>query len=132
MDIIQTIHGELRWIIVIAAVIVLIKFLVGWFAKQQYKQLDRILLLIYTTLMDINLLLGLGLLFFLPNSFSLGFRLEHAVTMILAVIAAHMTAIWRRNPDDTLKFRNQFLMILLSVALVVFGVFRLRGGWMFP
>lgn len=135
MDIIRTIHGELRWILALVALVVLVKFLIGWLARQDYKSLDRTLLLIYTTLMDINLLLGLGLLLFLPNSFTITYRIEHAVTMILAVAAAHMTAIWRKNPDSTVKFRNQFFMVLLSAVILVLGVIRLRmvlyGGGFF-
>lgn len=135
MDIIRTIHGELRWILAIVAIVVLVKFLIGWLGKQEYKSLDRTLLLVYTTLMDINLLLGLGLFFFIPNSFSTTYRLEHAVTMILAVAAAHMTAIWRKSPDSTVKFRNQFFMVLVSAAILILGVIRLRmvlyGGGFF-
>jgi hypothetical protein len=42
-----------------------------------------------------------------------------------------MTAIWRRSTDSTIKFRNQVVLVALSLALVLFGVFRLRGGFMF-
>jgi hypothetical protein len=123
-----TIHGELRWLVAALAVIVIVKFLIGWLGKQNYTSLDRILLLVYTILLDINVVLGLILLF------SLGFnavRLEHAVTMILAALAGHMTAMWRRSTNSALKYRNQLLMVALSVLLVLFGVIRLRGGFMF-
>ena len=42
-----------------------------------------------------------------------------------------MTAIWRRSTDSSLKFRNQLLMVVLAVILVIFGVIRLRDGFMF-
>jgi hypothetical protein len=123
-----TIHGEIRWLVALLAAIVIVKFLIGWLGKRNYTSLDRTLLSIYTIVLDINVLLGLILLF------SLGFnaqRLEHAVTMILAVIAGHMTAMWRRSTDSTIKFRNQLLLVALSVLLVLFGVIRLRGGFIF-
>jgi len=125
----MTIHGELRWLVVLAAIIVIIKFLIGWLGKREYTSLDQKLLLAFTILLDINVLLGLIILFF-GGGFT-GPRLEHATTMILAVIAAHMTAIWRRSADSSLKFRNQLLMVVLAVILVIFGVIRLRGGFMF-
>jgi len=125
----MTIHGELRWLVVLAAIIVIIKFLIGWLGKREYTSLDQKLLLAFTILLDINVLLGLIILFF-GGGFT-GPRLEHATTMILAVIAAHMTAIWRRSTDSSLKFRNQLLMVVLAVILVIFGVIRLRGGFMF-
>ena len=125
----MTIHGELRWLVVLAAIIVIIKFLIGWLGKREYTSLDQRLLLAFTILLDINVLLGLIILFF-GGGFT-GPRLEHATTMILAAIAAHMTAIWRRSTDSSLKFRNQLLMVVLAVILVIFGVIRLRGGFMF-
>lgn len=129
MGMLMTIHGELRWLVVLAAIIVIIKFLIGWLGKREYAPLDQKLLLVFTILLDINVLLGLIILFF-GGGFT-GPRLEHATTMILAVIAAHMTAIWRRSTDSSLKFRNQLLMVVLAVILVIFGVIRLRGGFMF-
>lgn len=124
-----TIHGELRWLVALVAIVVLVKFLIGWLGKRQYTSLDRSLLMGYTILLDINVLLGLIILLF-GGGFN-GPRLEHATTMILAVIAAHMTAMWRKSTDSTIKYRNQFLLVLLSLALVLLGVIRLRGGFMF-
>jgi hypothetical protein len=124
MDLIRTIHGELRWIIVLVAAIVVVKFLIGWLGKRDYTPLDRGLLIGYTSLMDINLLIGLILLF--TYGLSGAYRLEHAVTMILAVVVAHMSAIWRKSTDSPTKFRNQLLMVVLSLLLVLAGVIRLR------
>lgn len=124
MAIIRTIHGELRWVIAIVAIIVLIKFAIGWFGKREYQPIDRTLLLIYTSLMDVNLVLGLILLFSLGLSGMV--RLEHAITMILAVVSAHLTALWRKSEDSTTKYRNQLLMVLLSLVFVLLGVIRLR------
>mgnify|MGYP001443661188 CR=1 FL=1 len=124
-----TIHGEFRWLVVLAAVVVIIKFLIGWLGKREYASLDRTLLMVYTILLDINVLMGLIILFF-GGGFT-GPRLEHATTMILAALAAHMTAVWRKSTNSTLKYRNQLLMVILSVLLVIFGVIRLRGGFMF-
>lgn len=130
MSIIRTIHGELRWVIAIVAIIVIVKFLIGWLGKRQYQPLDRTLLLVFSTLMDINLLLGLILLvsLFMSGMTSLGLTIEHAVTMALAVAAAHLTVLWRNTEDSTVKYRNQLLMVILSLALVFLGVIRVRGA----
>lgn len=126
MSIIRTIHGELRWVIVIVGLVILVKFAIGWLGKKEYQSLDRTLLRIYTTLLDVNLVLGLILLFTLGISGMA--RLEHAVTMILAVAAAHMTAIWRKSEVSPTKYRNQLLMVVLSLLLVLAGVIRLRSA----
>lgn len=129
MSMLMTIHGEIRWLVALAAIVVIVKFLIGWLGKREYTPLDRKLLLVFTTLLDINVVLGLILLFF-GGGFS-GQRLEHATTMILATIAGHMTAIWKKSPDSAVKFRNQLLMVVLALVLVFFGVIRIRGGFMF-
>lgn len=129
MSMLMRVHGDIRWLVAIVAAAVVIKFLIGWLGKKQYAPLDKTLLTIYTILMDINVLLGLILLFF-AGGFS-GARLEHATTLILAAIAAHMTAVWRKSTDSSTKYRNQLLMVALSLLLVVMGVIRLRGGFTF-
>lgn len=129
MGTLMTIHGEVRWIVVVLAVVIIIKFAIGWLGRRNYASLDRGLLTAYTILLDINVLLGLILLFF-NGGFS-GPRLEHATTMLLAVVAGHMTAIWRKSTDSPTKFRNQLLLVALSLLLVFFGVIRLRGGFTF-
>lgn len=129
MSMLMRVHGDIRWLVAIVAAAVVIKFLIGWLGKKQYAPLDKTLLLVYTILMDINVLLGLILLFF-AGGFS-GTRLEHATTMVLAAIAAHMTAVWRKSTDSSTKYRNQLLMVALSLLLVVMGVIRLRGGFTF-
>ncbi|MBP6017222.1 MAG: hypothetical protein KA586_10925 [Candidatus Promineofilum sp.] len=129
MDTLMTIHGEIRWLVVLVAAVVVVKFVIGWLGKRPYAAIDRTLLMIFTILLDINVLLGLILLFF-GGGFS-GPRLEHATTMILAVIAAHMSAMWRNTADSSIKYRNQMLMVVLALVLVIFGVLRLRGGFMF-
>lgn len=129
MGTLTTIHGEIRWLVVILAVVIIIKFGIGWLGRRNYTSLDRSLVSAYTILLDINVLLGLILLFF--NGGLNSVRLEHATTMLLAVIAGHMTAIWRKSPDSPTKFRNQLLLIALSLLLVFFGVIRLRQGFVF-
>lgn len=133
MDFIRTIHGELRWIITLLALVIIVVFAVGWLGKREYRPLHRSLLTGYTILMDTNVLLGLILLFSL--GLSAAYRLEHALTMILAAVAAHATAIWRKSTDSPTKFRNQLLLVLLSLALVLVGVIRMRtvlyGGGFF-
>ncbi len=129
MGTLTTIHGEVRWLVAIVAVVIIIKFAIGWLGRRNYASLDRTLLMVYTILMDVNVLLGLVLLFF--NGGFNGPRLEHATTMLLAAVAGHMTAIWRRSPDSPTKYRNQLLLVALSLLLVFFGVIRLRGGFTF-
>ena len=121
-------HGELRWLVALLGAIAAVKFAIGWLRRSDYRAVDRVLMLVFTILLDINLLLGLTLLFSLPGGW-VAFRLEHATTMILALVAVHSSAAWRRSDDSTRKFRNNFIVVLVAIVLVAVGVIRLRGGW---
>lgn len=127
VDIIHTIHGEVRWLVAIAALIVIIKFALGLIRKEQYKQLDRRLMAGLVGLFDLNLLLGLILLF------SFGFddrtRLEHVGTMLVAVLLAHSNAAWKKSDDSTKLFRNNLILVIVVLALVFLGVQTIRGGF---
>jgi hypothetical protein len=130
MDFILTLHGLIRWLVAIAGIIAIIKFAFGWLSKADYKPIDKRIMTLFTTSLDINLLLGLILLFGLGGGFPAN-RLEHATTMILAVITAHLSAIWRKSPNSAVKFRNNLIVVLIALLLIFMGVMRLRGGWVF-
>ena len=123
------IHGEIRWLVALVAVIALVRFAYGWARRADYKGLDRGLMSAFTGLLDLNLLLGLVLLFGLGGM--PGNRIEHAMTMLLAVVAAHASAAWRKSDDAVKKFRNNLLVVILALVFVATGVLRLRGGWIF-
>jgi hypothetical protein len=91
--------------------------------------MDRGLMAGYTGLMDLQGTLGIILLLwtgFTGMGFPL-YRIEHGVIMILAAVAAHLSARWR-NADDTTRFRNNLFAILGSLILVVIGISVLPGG----
>lgn len=127
MNIVRIIHGELRWIVAIIAIVVIVKFVLGLIRKSEYGRMDRGLMSGFVGLIDTNFLLGLILLF------SLGFdsrvRLEHAGTMFIAVLLAHSNAAWRKSEDSTKLFRNNLILVLVVLALVFVGVLRIRGGF---
>jgi hypothetical protein len=122
-DIILVIHSINRWLIVLIGVIAAIKFLVGWLRYSTYRPIDRGLMIAYTGLLDLQLLLGFILL--IGGGFE---QFEHAVTMIIAVVLAHLSRIWRDKPDS-IKFRNNFMVIVLGLLLIFAGVSLLPKGW---
>lgn len=130
MDFILTIHGLIRWLVAIAGLIAIIKFAYGWLSKAEYTPLDKRIMSIFTISLDINVLLGLILLFGLGGGFPMN-RIEHATTMILAAVVAHLSAIWRKSPNSNTKFRNNLIVVIIALLFVFMGVMRLRGGWIF-
>ncbi|MCA9918604.1 MAG: hypothetical protein KC445_11670 [Anaerolineales bacterium] len=127
MDILRTIHGEVRWLVAIVAVIVIVKFAIGLIQKSEYKSMDRGLMSGLVGLIDINFLLGLILL--ISYGFDSRARLEHAGTMFIAVLLAHSNAAWRKSDDSAKKFRNNLILVIVVLALVFAGVMRIRGGF---
>lgn len=130
MQFLLTLHGEVRWLVALVGLAAVVRFAYGSFARGRFGGLDRGLMAGFTGLLDLNLLLGLILLFGLPGGL-LRPRLEHAATMVLAVVAAHLSAIWRRSDDDARKFRNNLLVVVIALGLVAVGVLHLRGSWIF-
>lgn len=130
MGFILSLHGELRWIIAVVAVVALVKFAIGWFSKSSFERFDRILLAATTGLLDLNLLLGLILLVGLGGGFP-RHRVEHALTMLVAVLVMHSSVRWRKTGSSAVKFRNGFVTVLVAIILVFVGVTRLRSGWTF-
>ncbi len=152
-----TLHGEIRWIIALVAAVAVVRFALGWLRTLDYKKFDRILMAVYTGFLDLNFLLGLILLFAFGGGFPDGFpphqiedavtmliemvenavaallqsshRIEHVVTMFIAIGVAHSAIIWRKSDEANIKFRNNLIVVVVSLLFVLVGVLRLRGGW---
>jgi len=132
MEFVITLHSIIRWVVVAAAVVALVLSLVTWLRNEQNGQADRKAMAAFTGTLDLQLLLGIILL--LWAGFSRGgggfprYRLEHAVTMVIAVILAHLSALWKRRVP-AVRARNSFFLIIVVLALIWAGVNRLPQGW---
>lgn len=124
-------HSHLRWLILIAALVAILKFAWGWLRGGTFQRLDRILASSFSGLMDLQALLGLILLIWngVISGFPM-FRIEHTVTMIVAAVVAHLGVLWK-NADDKKRFRNSMFIIIDTLIIVYIGVARLPGvrGW---
>ncbi len=125
MDVILTIHSINRWLIVALALATAVKFLLGWLGRRNYLPVDQVLMRGVTGLMDLQALLGIILLVGLGIE---RFRIEHAITMIIALAILHLAVIWRSR-SDKIKFRNNLLAIVVSMIAVVVGVGFLPQDW---
>jgi uncharacterized membrane protein YqjE len=129
VDIIRVLHGGMRWLVVIVAIVVIVKFTIGLIRKTEYGRLDRVLMSSLVGFIDLNFLLGLILLI------SLGFddqtRLEHVGTMLLVVLLGHSNAIWKKSDNSAKLFRNNLILVFVMVALVFVGVQTIREGGFF-
>jgi hypothetical protein len=123
------IHSINRWLVTLVALALITRLLLGLIRKQAWDKSTTILTTVFGGLLDIQLLLGL-MMFVLEGLGPKGFpayRWEHSVTMLLAVIMAHLTSIWKKHADSV-RIRNTLIVILLSLLLIFIGIGPL-GGW---
>jgi hypothetical protein len=125
MEIVLMIHSLVRWLIVVVAIIAVIKFALGWMQKAKVQAMDRGLMSGFSGLMDLQALLGVIVL--LLAGFNM-YRIEHAITMIVAVAVSHLPMRWRKS-DATTTLRNNLFVIIGALVLVFLGVAGLPGGW---
>lgn len=130
MGIILMLHALWRWVVVLVVVVALAKFGLGWLQRKQPDLMDRRLTLTFTTVIDIQVLLGLIVLIGQIISSTLSTAgIEHVVVMLIVAGVAHSTAMWRKRDDNTV-LRNNFLVALVVLVLVILGV-AVVGGWNF-
>jgi hypothetical protein len=129
MDILLIVHSYLRWLILIVALVGVVKFAVGWLRGSAFQSMDRRLASGFSGLMDLQSTLGLIYLVWsgIAGAGFPSYRIEHAITMIIAAVVAHLHVLWK-NADDKTRFRNSMFIILDVLIIIFIGIARLPGG----
>ena len=128
-------HSGLRWLVLLLAVVVIIKSLIGLFGGGAYKKLDNILAASFVGTMHLQLLIGLILYIFLSPITTSAFSnvseamsnpairywfVEHITVMILAVVAAQVgRSISKKSDDSLVKFRFQTIFFTIAFFLMM-------------
>jgi hypothetical protein len=129
MSILLTIHSINRWLITLAALALIIRLILGLNRKLPFDKSATALTSAFSGLMDLQMLLGI-LFLVLDGLAKTGFplyRWEHAIIMIMAVMVAHLPAIWK-NKADAVRTRNTLIAVSVSLLIVFIGILPL-GGW---
>jgi hypothetical protein len=129
-----TIHGELRWIFALVAVIGIVRTVYGLGAKKEFSSFDSRWALVYSILLDLQALYGIFLILYLAfvelKSLEATFNWIglHPVYMLAAVVVGHLGSRWKTAPDQK-RFQMQLAIYLVSLALIFVGVMTspLRG-----
>ena len=122
-----TIHGELRWIFLLVAVMGITRTAYGLIRSSRFSAIDGRLALVYSILLDFQALYGILLILYLGlsklGSFSATFNWVgwHPVWMLAAVVVGHLGARWKDAPDKA-RFRVQLAVYLVSLGLIFVGV----------
>ena len=131
-------HDTLRWLLLVSLVITLGKYLVGWFGNQPWKKVDNILGIVFTSLMDVQLLTGLVLYFFLSpitkmalsdfgaamkNADLRFYAVEHLSMMLIAVVLVHIGRVKSKKAvTDTSKFKLATIFYLIALVVMVVAI----------
>ena len=114
------------------------KYLTGWLGKQPWKKIDNILGIVFTSLMDLQLLIGLSLYFFLSPVTKMAmsdfgaamkddtlrfYAVEHISIMVIAVTLVHVgRAKSKKAKTDVDKFRIASIFFLAALVLILAGI----------
>jgi len=122
-----TIHGELRWVFVLVALLGIGRTLYGLLRSDRFSALDGRLALVYSLLLDLQALYGIGLILYLGLSKLGSFQATinwvdwHPLWMLAAVFVGHMGTRWKAAPNRR-RFQAQLSVYGLSLVLIVIGV----------
>ncbi len=124
-----TVHGFIRWLLAALAILLIVRYAVGWLGKRDFVPVDRQLALAYAAVMTVQFVLGAVnlLLLALNNAFRPGVHIEHAFYGLLATALAHIAPAQKGEH----RYRNALILIVISLAVVFFSVVRLRGNFFF-
>jgi len=124
-------HSGLRWLVLAAAVLAVLKSVIGLFAGGKYAKFDNILAASFVGMMHLQLLIGLVLYFFLSplvtynmaDPISRFWSVEHIALMVFSIIAAQAgRSISKKSDDAQVKFRFQSIFFTISLALMIIGI----------
>lgn len=127
MQIVLSLHSLVRWLIILVAVIVAVKFSISWRRADKFSAVDQGLTSAFSGLIDLQVLLGLIYFFWNGLATDIGFpafRIQHLIVMLIAAGVAHLSVLWKKA-EDKLRFRNTLFIVLDTLIIILFGLTRL-------
>ena len=136
--IVLSLHNLVRWVVVILAVAATVRAFIGWFGKKEWTALDNRLGVLFSSSVDVQLLLGLLLYFFLSpitgaalKNFGAAmsnpelrfFAVEHVIVMFAAVILAHVgRTLSKKAAEAASKHRLAAIFFGLAILAIAFAI----------
>jgi hypothetical protein len=131
------IHNLLRWLVLLAGVLAVVRAVVGLLSKRPWNQGDRKAGVFYTSVLDLQFLVGLVLTFTSPlvraalanlsAALSMNdlrfFPFEHIPFMLVAVVMAHAGSnLARKAKDASGQHRRAALGYGLSLLVILLAI----------
>jgi hypothetical protein len=128
--ILQQAHSGWRYVVLLALIIALVKYLIGWLGSGKWSNFDNTLNRLTPIAIDIQWLLGL-IVWIMASWWNNGDRaraFEHPLILTVAVVVAHIFAARvRKQETDQGKFRTAFIGYLITTILIALGVYLITG-----
>jgi uncharacterized membrane protein len=136
-DVILPLHSVIRWIVVVAALLTVARGIRGWLGQKAWTSQDTRLGLIFTIVFDVQVLLGIILVFVSP-SVRIGFAdfgsamgdpelrywlVEHIPLMLVALALAHVgRSLTRKGTEPGPKHRAATIWFGLAILVVLVAI----------
>ena len=118
IEIIAPIHRYLGETMLLVALIGVILAIVGLVRKKTLEQPENIFAMIYSGLLDLQVVLGIVFYFLLPGPARP--TILHPILMVLAAIVVHVGRTWRNSPIP-IRHRAQLAIYGASLILIFVG-----------
>jgi hypothetical protein len=118
------IHNIVRWIVLIALIFALYRAYSGWLGKKIWEATDRLSGLIFSIALDVQLLLGIILIFLRGfTMIQMRFYMEHIGPMLLAVIFTHIGSSQSKKADqDVDKHQRAAIWFTLTLLIILISI----------
>lgn len=139
MQYVNDIHSILRWVVLLTALYAIFRAFTGMTQQTPYTKADNTAGLIFTSVIDLQLLLGLilyftgalgykniqanGMSFVMKDSYARFFAVEHIAMMLLAVIIIHVgRAKSKRAFNDHTQHKSAFWFYLIGLLIILAAI----------
>lgn len=123
-------HSGFRWLVVLIGVIALVQMILSILGTAASAKRERMLMLVFTISLDIQVTLGIVLLIFDRIAQGAPFTpfIGHVVTLLIALIAGHIFYSRGKKAGEGAQARFYLMGIIVALVLIFLGVIALPGG----
>ena len=126
-------HSSLRYLVLLALIVVVIKSLWGWLGKKPYSNLDNRVSLYLFIFTHMQLLVGMVLYFVsdlvqfnastMKNKDLRYWAVEHLTIMLIAIVLITMARITSRKlSGDEARHKRMFIFNAIALVLIITGI----------
>ena len=112
-------HSSLRYLVLLVAIVAIGYALHGYFTRRAPGKGDRIAMGAFTGLLDLQILIGVGLI---AVGIFYGALMGHLIMMVLAAVTAHAASAMARRATDQRAHAIRLVGVALALVLIVGGI----------